>query len=173
MEITSQSTLFDVLEEYPYLETYIIDIASPLKNIRNPPLRRTVTKLATIKRVAEIGQVDVGIFVNHLRMAVGLPEISFREAEISDDQQQPMAEELDWITGEPKHIVNGTVLLLAGKIPLVTINELLASLAPKEFILLITNFEPLPIIDAMQKQNRQFFQRTTNQIPINYLTYIR
>ncbi len=173
MEITSQSKLYDVLEEYPALEEYIVDTATAFKNLRNPALRRTVTKIATIERVAEIGQVDVGIFVNYLRVAAGLPEILPEKAESSIDQRPPVEGYPEWIAGEPKHIIDGTVLLLTGKIPLATVNELLLSLAPNEFMLLITNFEPLPIIDAMQKKNRQIFQRINGQIPVNYLTYIR
>ena len=55
MEITSQSKLFDVLEAYPFLEEQIVNIAPPFQNLKNPVLRRTVGKIATLEKVAQVG----------------------------------------------------------------------------------------------------------------------
>ena len=71
MEITSQSKLFDVLEAYPSLESQIVNIAPPFKNLKNPVLRRTVGKLATLEKVAQIGGMDVNRLVNTLAQIGG------------------------------------------------------------------------------------------------------
>jgi len=59
MEITSQSKLYDVLAAYPELEAQIVKIAPPFKNLKNPVLRRTVGRIATLEKVAQIGGMDV------------------------------------------------------------------------------------------------------------------
>lgn len=160
MEITSQSKLFDVLETYPFLEAQIIHIAPPFKNLKNPVLRRTVGKLATIQQVAQIGGMDAGKLVNTLRKAAGQDELTLEPAaalvvDLSRDVDDP-----EWITGEPQFTVNGTEMLQRGEVPLGQINERLEQLTPGRFLLLVTDFEPTPIVDAMHKQNRRVFHKT-------------
>lgn len=172
MEITSRSKLFDVLNAYPALEEQIIHIAPPFKNLKNPVLRRTVGQLATLEQVARIGNLEPLELVNTLRRAVGLPEIS---ATAPTDVSLPPKTESDpeWIAGEPQFIVNGVALLQQGEVPLQRVNELLGQLEPTRFILLITDFEPTPLLDAMQKQNRSTYHKPHPNDPKAHLTFIR
>ena len=75
MQITAKSKLFDVLEAYPFLEEQIVNIAPPFQNLKNPVLRRTVGKLATLETVAQVGGMDADRLVNTLRRAVGQDEL--------------------------------------------------------------------------------------------------
>ena len=75
MEINARSKLLDILVAYPELEEQIIKIAPPFQNLKNPVLRRTVGKLATLEKVAQIGGLDVNQLVNTLRRAVGQGEL--------------------------------------------------------------------------------------------------
>lgn len=160
MEITSQSKLFDVLEAYPELEAQIINIAPPFQNLKNPVLRRTVGKIATLEKVAQVGGMDAGKLVNTLRRAVGQAEIS-AEAAASFTVEIPRVEnDPQWMAGEPQFTVNGSELLQRGEVPLGRVNELLGKLEAGRYLLLVTNFEPSPILDAMQKQNRTVFHKT-------------
>lgn len=172
MEITSQSKLFDVLEAYPFLEEQIIHIAPPFKNLKNPVLRRTVGKLATIQQVAQIGGMDAGKLVNTLRKAAGQDELTLEPAatlvvDLSRDVDDP-----EWITGEPQFTVNGTEMLQRGEVPLGQINERLEQLTPGRFLLLVTDFEPTPILDAMHKQNRRVFHKTRTDNKTLHMTFI-
>lgn len=171
MEITSQSKLFDVLEAYPELEAQIINIAPPFQNLKNPVLRRTVGKIATLEKVAQAGGMDAGKLVNTLRRAVGQAEIS-GEAAASFTVEIPRVEnDPQWIAGEPQFTVNGSELLQRGEVPLGRVNELLGKLETGGYLLLVTNFEPSPILDAMQKQNRTVFHKTA--AGEQHLTFIR
>jgi hypothetical protein len=51
MDISAQSKLFDVINAYPDLEKFIVDLAPPFKNLKNPVLRKTVGKLATLEKI--------------------------------------------------------------------------------------------------------------------------
>lgn len=173
MEITSKSKLFEVLEAYPFLEAQIINIAPPFQNLKNPVLRRTVGKLATLETVAQIGGMDVTRLVNTLRRAVGQDELETDISHLSVIEVPALAEDdPPWIAGEPQFIVNGTALLQRGEVPLAKVNGLLNQLDPDRFILLFTDFEPTPIIDAMQKQNRRIYHRVSSDNENQHLTYI-
>lgn len=172
MEITKTSKLLDVLEAYPSLEEQIVNIAPPFKSLKNPILRRTVGSLATLEKVAQIGGMDAGKLVNTLRRHVG-------QVELSEDAEQPMrvniprdVEDPAWIAGEPQFVVNGTELLQGGEVPLGRVNQLLPQLSEGRFLLLLTNFSPTPIIDAVQKQNLRVFSKASPHNPDEYMTFI-
>ncbi len=171
MEITGRSKLFDVLKEYPALEEQIVQIAPPFKNLKNPVLRRAVGQMATLAQVAQIGNMDVLTLVNALRRAAGQPELR-GESEADVSLPAPAEGDPDWIAGEPQFVVNGTELLVKGDVPLQRVNELLGVLSPGRFILLLTNFEPSPIMDAMQKQGRRVYHKTHPEDPAQRLTFI-
>jgi Domain of unknown function (DUF1858). len=173
MEITSQSKLFDVLEAYPFLESQIIKIAPPFQNLKNPVLRRTVGKIATLEKVAQVGGMDVSRLVNTLRRAVGQEELGVESVSNVAIEIPRLAEDPAWIAGEPQFTVNGTELLQRGEVPLGKVNELLGQLEAGSYILLLTNFEPIPILDAMQKQNRKVFHKTYPDNPSQWLTFIQ
>jgi len=172
MQITSHTKLLELLKEYPALEEQIIEIAPPFKNLKNPVLRRTVGQLATLGQVAQIGNIDPTELVNTLRRAVG-------QSELRADTDSPIsipaksADDPDWISGEPQFVVNGIELLRQGEVPLQRVNELLGSLSPDRFILLVTDFEPTPMLDAMHKQNRLTFHKPHPEKAGQYLTFIR
>jgi hypothetical protein len=172
MEITSHTKLLELLNEYPALEEQIIDIAPPFKNLKNPVLRRTVGQLATLEKVAQIGNIDVIELVNALRRTVGQAE---GQADAKTEISIPAKSEgdPDWIVGEPQFVVNGIELLRQGDVPLQRINELLGSLSADGFILLVTDFEPTPMLDAMNKQNRQVFHKPHSEKSGQFLTFIR
>ena len=172
MEITSHSKLFDILREYPSLEEKIINIAPPFKNLQNPVLRRTVGQLATLEKVAQIGNLDVIELVNILRKEVGQPEIH-ADAKTEISIPEKTASDPDWITGEPQYIVNGTEMLQRGEVPLQHINELLGTLPKDGFILLLTDFEPTPIIDTMRKRDRIVYHKVHPNQETQHLTFIR
>ena len=173
MDITAKSKLFDVLEAYPFLEAQIINIAPPFQNLKNPILRRTVGKLATLETVAQIGGMDVTKLVNTLRLAVGQDQLGPVDEHFTVELPPVTENDPPWIGGEPQYIVNGMQLLQRGEVPLGKVNELLGQLDPDRFILLVTNFEPTPILEAMQKQNRSVFHKLHPSEANRYLTFIR
>jgi hypothetical protein len=172
MEITGHTKLLELLNEYPALEEQIIEIAPPFKNLKNPVLRRTVGQLATLEKVAQIGNIDVIELVNTLRRTVGQAEV---KADAKTEISIPAKAEgdPDWIAAEPQFVVNGVELLRQGDVPLQRINELLDSLSADGFILLVTDFEPTPMLDAMNKQNRQVFHKRHPEKSGQFLTFIR
>lgn len=173
MEITPQTKLFDLLEAYPGLEAQVINIAPPFQNLKNPVLRRTVGKIATLEQVARIGGMGVENLVNTLRRAVGQGELKGETTRVTVALPATDATDPAWIAGEPQFIVSGVEMLQRGEVPLGHVNQLLGQLDSGRFILLVTNFEPSPILDALQKQNRPVFHKIHPQEKTQHLTFIQ
>lgn len=169
MNITSTTKIGDLLAEYPALEEKIIRIAPPFKNLKNPVLRKTVGKLATLEKAAQIGHLDVSEFVNMLRKEVGQDKIE-TEASITINWQEG---EPEWIKEQPADIIDGTEMLGRGEHPLSKINEIMKNLEQDQFVLLKTNFKPIPLIEAMEKQNYKVFHKTDNKNTDQNYTFIR
>jgi hypothetical protein len=168
MNINASTRLFDLLAEYPKLEEKIVGIAPPFAKLKTPVLRRTVGKLATLEKVAMMGDLDVNQFLNTLRREVGQPELgSETKIEIEPRDGDP-----EWIKGQPVEIVDGSEMLNRGVHPLNHINEVMQSLGSGQFILLKTNFRPLPLFEAMEKQNYAVHSVADAQDPGQHYTYI-
>jgi len=173
MEIVAKTKLMELLNKYPQLEEKIIQAAPAFNNLKNPILRRTVGQLATVEKVAHIGNLDVFTFVNLLRHEVG--QVEFDKSEKPDPVKEYQFNKLapEWINGDPEFVVNGTEMLAQGDVPLNRVNELLQQLTSGRFLLLITNFEPQPMIDAVSKQSRTVYHKLDPQHSGTHLTYIK
>lgn len=172
MEISSQSKLLDVLSAYPFLEAQIMNIAPPFKNLTNPVLRRTVGKLATIEMVAKVGGLDVDRLVDTLRQAAGQPALEANPVPVLLTSIPRSADDAQWIAGQPQFTLDGTALLARGEVPLAKVNELLRQLEPGRFLLLVTHFEPTPILDALQKQGRRVLHKPPPEGETQHWTFI-
>ena len=169
MDIQADTKLSELLAAYPELEHKIIDMAPPFRNLRNPVLRKTVARLATLEKIARIGNIEVGKFVNMLRLETGQPEIA-QDVQVDPQWQEG---EPDWITGEPQQVIDGTEMLSRGEHPLNRINHLMHETEPGAFILLTTNFKPIPLIEEMSRQNYEVFSKSRENAPEQYMTFIR
>ncbi|PKN95652.1 MAG: hypothetical protein CVU45_00445 [Chloroflexi bacterium HGW-Chloroflexi-7] len=172
MELTRSSKLSDVLQAYPELEEQLINIAPPFKNLKNPVLRRTVGSLVNLEKVAQVGGMDVTRLVNTLRRHVGQPELLEASEQNKKVEIPRTSEDPGWISGEPQFVVNGTELLQQGEVPLGKVNQLIAQLSPKRYLLLLTNFSPTPIMDAVQKQNMRVFSKVNPLKTDEFMTFI-
>jgi hypothetical protein len=69
--ITPKTKVLELIETYPELEDVLIEYAPAFKNLKNPVLRRTVAKIATLQQAAAIGGVKTEELINRLRKEVG------------------------------------------------------------------------------------------------------
>ena len=69
--ITPKTKVLELIETYPQLEDVLIQYAPAFKNLKNPVLRRTVAKIATLQQAASIGGVKTEELINRLRKEVG------------------------------------------------------------------------------------------------------
>ncbi|MCP4542945.1 MAG: DUF1858 domain-containing protein [Chloroflexi bacterium] len=167
MEITGQTTVYELLKEYPQLEQVIIDVNPRFKQIRSPVVRRTVTRVTSLRQAAQVGGVPVSEFVNHLREAVGQPPDGAMDAA----KEEP-PEIAGWLDQSPSRIVDGKVWLDAGKNPLGEINKELKTMSGHDVLLFKTDFSPKPLIDTLREQGYEVASVPSDQVGW-YNTFIR
>ncbi len=80
--ITPKTKILQLIETYPELEDILIEAAPAFKKLKNPVLRKTVAKVATVQQAAAIGNLKVQELVNRLRHEVGQDSLS--ESETGD-----------------------------------------------------------------------------------------
>lgn len=160
--ITPKTKVLELIETYPQLEDVLIQYAPAFKNLKNPVLRRTVAKIATLQQAAAIGGVKTEELINRLRKEVGQDMIA-GETGTQYNYKRP-----DWFA-EDKVVkrFNASEMLAAGEHP---VNQVLADLnhlEPGKIYELKAPFLTAPLIDKAsslglkhwieQKSNEEFF----------------
>jgi len=137
-----------LLDQYPELEGVLIEMAPPFKKLRNPILRRTVAKIASLRQAAAAGRLPVGELVNRLRAEVGQKPLS---SEGGEEGSSYFSSQPDWF--DRAKIVASIDERDAGdpdKMAVVTVLQTAARMEPTEIVELITSFVPAPGIDVMR-----------------------
>lgn len=69
--ITPEMRVAALLRDYPETEELLIGLAPAFEKLRNPMLRRSVARVATLAQAAAVGRMPTTTLVNTLRAAVG------------------------------------------------------------------------------------------------------
>jgi len=148
IEITPTITVHELLKAYPELEDVLIGIAPPFKKLKNPVLRRTITKVATLKHISSVGGVPLDDLIAKLRKTVGQPPLT--ESFVGKDYfgTQP-----GWFSAEKVvRSVNEAEIEDKDKMALSVLLKEAKRINKGEIIELITSFLPAPGIDAMKSK---------------------
>lgn len=140
--ISPKTKLMAVLEEYPQLEKVLIDYVPMFTQLKNPVLRKTVARIATLQQVANIGKVPVEDLINHLRREVG-QDLFKGGKEHGYTTEQPVWFDEKRI-GAELDIHN---MLEAGEQPVNMLAAELNKLPPKSIYKVIAPFLPAPLVD--------------------------
>lgn len=170
-DITPEMRVGELLRAYPHLEETLIGLSPEFQRLKNPVLRATVARLATLRQVAQVGGIGVGEIVRALRTAAGQAG--------TDAGGQPPAHEGpasitpcgDHAAGVSAHggaatgqapawfdpaLVVRTLdvrpLIEAGEHPLAIVVQAAEGLHDGEILELITPFEPAPLIDVVRRR---------------------
>ena len=151
-EITLDTKIHDLLNDYEGMKKILIDINPKFKKLNNPVLRRTIGRVAGVRQAAIVGGMDPMELLNQLRIAVG-QEPTCEECPIrSDACLMPKAEARpSWLTGKPSVEIDANEILDADKNPLAITRKALRKLDTEEYLLLIADFRPEPLIDEFIK----------------------
>ena len=164
MEITLDTKIYDLLRAYPFMEDELIKINPKFKKLKNPVLKRTVARIASVKQAAAVGGMDAVELLNKIRAKVGQKPLDIKVEE--KEEEAPL-----WIAKEPKAVLDANKLLDEGKNPLAEISKLLKSLQDDEVILLESDFKPEPLIDEMRKKGIAVYSAQIE--PSRFVTYIK
>ena len=164
MEVEITTKIYDLLKEYPFLEDELIKINPRFKKLKNPVLKRTIARVASIKQAAIVGAMEPIELLNKIRELVGQEPI---DIELEAQEEEPIA---PWALQEPKIIIDANELLDKEQNPLAEANKALKELKENEVLLIKADFKPQPLIDEFKKRGLQVCSKKESED--NYLTYV-
>ncbi|MDP6580332.1 MAG: DUF1858 domain-containing protein [Vicinamibacterales bacterium] len=146
--ITPSTKVADLLADYPELEDVLIGMAPPFRKLKNPVLRRSVAKVASLRQAAAVARLPVDEVINKLRAAVGHEAIWAEEA----------GQDSSYFTPQPDWFVPRSVVAsiderdspTADEMPLKRVIHEATRLEEGEVLELVTTFLPAPGIDIMK-----------------------
>ncbi len=150
--ITPKTRVMQVIEAYPQLEEVLIGYIPAFEKLKNPVLRRTVAKIATLQQAAAIGNVTVEDLVNRLRKEIG-QDLYNQGGENSFHTQKPAWFDSSLITAT----LDARPMLAAGEHP---VNQVIADLKVLEtgkIYQLTAPFLPAPLIDKASSLNFKYW----------------
>ncbi len=150
MDITPETRIGAFLEAHPELQEALIARVPEFAKLRNPILRRTVAKLATVDQAARMAGIPTAELVRYLRALIG------EGTEAPEDRPALPATEAprpDWAKpGTIAITLDAETILSAGEHPLARIRQALDRLAPGQTLLLQSEFRPEPLLDQLRKE---------------------
>jgi len=156
--ITPATKVAELLESWPELEPVLMAQAPAFRRLKNPVLRRTVARVATLEQAAGVGGVAVRDLVAVLRRAVGLDDATPGEpgaVELGTASLPP-----DWVSsGRVVVTLDAEALLDAGEVPLPVVNAKARGLGPGELLRVDSGFRPAPLVESLSKQGYRSFVR--------------
>jgi hypothetical protein len=93
--ITKDTRVAELLRDYPETEELLINMAPPFKKLRNPLLRRSVARVATLSQAAGVARLPASVLVDRLRDAVGQAPVGGSE----DDDIEYFGARPTWFDG--------------------------------------------------------------------------
>lgn len=165
--ITPKTKVMDVIENYPQLEAALINYVPAFEKLKNPILRRTVGKIATLQQAAIIGNVPVSELVNFLRKEIGQDEVA-----IASEQSSYNFVRTAWF--DEMNIVNeldAREMLAKGEHPVAQVMEDLKKLNGAEIYKVTAPFLPAPLIDkAIGLNYSHWIEKENNELFYIYFT---
>ncbi len=154
--VTPETKVGALLDAHPELEDVLLGLSPRFAALRNPVLRRTVARLATLAQAARIAELPVPHLVNALRAALGQEAIAFASA----DDAAALAPEPEWVRATPPAAtLDAEAIMSRGGTPLAEATAAVRDLAPGAVLQLDAPFHPAPLIDAMTKAGHEVYAR--------------
>ncbi len=149
-DITPDTKVGYLLKQYPDLENELLKISPAFAKLRNPVLKKTVARIATLRQAAQIGGITVAEMINRLRKAAGLAN---DVGVVNEPQSGQTSEPPDWINSSVvMKTLDARAMLEKGEQPITTVLSEIKGLKDKQLYLLITPFIPAPLIDKAINQ---------------------
>jgi hypothetical protein len=152
--ITPATRVGELLEAYPQLEEELIRLAPAFQALRNPILRRTVARVATLERAAQVGGLPVRDLVAALRKAAGLgAELPLAGAQAAAAEAGgPPGARPAWAREELVRVtLDAEALLAAGEVPLPRVQRALQEIEVGSLVKVVSRFRPAPLLEAVER----------------------
>ena len=93
LDITPESKVGELLDSYPQLEEVLVELSPAFEKLRNPVLRKTVAKVASLRQISKIGNIPVAELISRLRQEVGQEPTTLTADDTDSASAKP-----DWVS---------------------------------------------------------------------------
>jgi hypothetical protein len=164
--IISPKTKFgELLDAFPHLEKILLELSPAFAKLKNPVLRKTVARVASLQQAAVVGGLKVDELVNRLRREVGQDEFSGSGEEGNYLVTSPP----DWFDADRvTQYFDAIPILNSGGSPMAVVISIARSLSYGEILELKTPFVPAPIIDMLITLEFRSFSMRMDENILNY-----
>jgi len=149
IEITPKTKVGELLEHYPQLEAVLLELSPAFASLKNPILRRTVAKVASLQQAAALGNMKIEELVNRLRSEAG-QEVLFGTLV----KHEYLAEKYpDWYQRDRVVVSwDASETIGSGGSPMNQVLEQSKKLKQGEIYELVTPFIPAPLLDMLKSK---------------------
>jgi hypothetical protein len=150
MIIAPKTKVGELLDTYPQLESVLMELSPAFEKLKNPILRKTLARVATLQQIAVVGGLNVDTIINRLRKEVD-QDLTEEESNNPDYLNEITP---SWFN--EKHIVHkfdASPLINSGGSPMNEILHQANGLRKEEIFELTTPFIPAPIIEMLTGKN--------------------
>lgn len=149
MEITPHTKVGALLDAHPELEDTLIAAVPIFVKLKNPILRATVAKFATLEHAAKVGNLPLPELIGLIRKALGQksPAMEGEVASAVATTWPPWFREASVVTR-----LDVASLLAEGGHPLAKAKQALHVHSPGAIVVLTSDFEPAPLLAQVQQE---------------------
>ena len=153
--IGPETRVAELLEAHPEAEEVLIGIAPQFKALKNPVLRRTVARVATLEQAAKVAGLRARDLVLQLRRELGVQG----GVDIVDSADSDPTEAPGWVLLDAEAAIDGGALLDAGETPVAKASTALAEMDSDEVLVISAPFQPAPLIDSLRAKGYEVYAR--------------
>lgn len=158
--ITPRMKVYELLKQFPELEEPLIEFIPEFQKLRNPILRKTITRVTSLEQAAKVGGVTVEKLINFLRLKSGQESIEIKEA--VETTEIP-----EWFsTAKISKVLDVRPVIESGDHPIALVLEETDKLQSGQILELITPFYPAPLIDTIVGRG---FKAHTEKLSSNFV----
>ena len=164
--ISPKTKVGELLDAYPQLEGVLLDLSPAFAKLKNPILRKTVARIATIQQAAVIGGLKTDELVNRLRRETGQHEIAGE----TDKDTYILSSPPDWFDASKISIrFDASPVINSGGSPMQEILSKAKNLQTGEILEVTTPFVPAPVIDMLRERGFNVFSMQSENRVVNYV----
>jgi hypothetical protein len=170
--ITPATKIAELLDAYPQLEDVLIQQSPHFKALKNPILRKTVAKVATLEKASQMSGIPVRRLVAALREAAGLPGEPLT-ADLGLDLEPAAVDAVapDWFDEAKVALrIDADDLLAKGEVPLPRVHQAVQEIPAGTLLCVKSAFRPAPLLEALHKAGHRTY--VTKASSDSFHTYV-
>ncbi len=163
--ITKETKVSALLRDYPETEELLIGMSPAFTKLRNPVLRRSVARVATLGQAAAVGRLPAAVLVNELRAAVGQDPIG----DVDEDGADYFGVQPEWFDPELVVAVLRDDELDPDVMPINPLLRAVKDLEDGQIVELVTSHLPAPGIDILRRKGHSTWTTEDDQTIRTYV----